>query len=337
MHLLDEIHQQADVLQRLAATHRETVERLRTEVPAPAAVQVVARGTSENAGRYGAYVWGARNRIPVGFAVPSLTTAYGATPRLDGTLVVGISQSGASPDLVAVMEAAKSQHAPTLTITNTADSPLARLADLTIDIGAGPELAVAATKTYTTTLLAIAQLSEAWGGGSGLDPAALADATEAVLAESDTIATIAARFVDAPASVVLGRGFHYATAHEWALKVTEVTYMSTQGFSTAAFEHGPKAMIEDGFPVLAVVTDGPFVAEISEQLDRLRAQGAVTVVATDVDGLAGDHTIRLPRVAEWLAPIPAIVAGQLFACHLAVAKGLDPDTPRSLSKVTRTH
>ena len=175
---------------------------------------IAARGTSDNAARYAKYLWAAHNRIPIALAAPSLFTSYQRPPRLDGALVVGISQSGESPDLVAVMAEGRKQGRPTLAITNEADSPLAAQADMVINIRAGQELAVAATKTYTAQLLAVAMLSAALDPEHTQDELANLPAYAAsMLAGEGGIASIAADFADMRACAVLGRGYNHSTAY----------------------------------------------------------------------------------------------------------------------------
>lgn len=302
---------------------------------------IAARGTSDNAARYAKYLWAAHNGIPVALAAPSLFTSYNRPPRLDGALVVGISQSGQSPDLVAVMAEGRRQGRPTLAITNEPESPMAEQADLVIDIRAGNELAVAATKTYTSQLLAVAMLSAA------LDPehtAAelrnVADYVESVLDSEELIADIAANFADMRACAVLGRGYNHSTAYEWALKVQEVTYVLAHPYSTADFRHGPIAVVEPGFPILAIAPDGPLFDDMLELLTNVTTQrhGRTLVVSNRPEALeAARYGIALNTATpEWLSPVPAIVAAQLFTYHLGTIKGLNTDRPRGLSKVTKT-
>jgi glucosamine--fructose-6-phosphate aminotransferase (isomerizing) len=301
---------------------------------------IAARGTSDHAAIYAQYVLGGRNRLPVALAAPSLSSLYGTPPRLDSALVIGISQSGRSPDIVAVLADARRQGGSTLAITNDAASDLAATADHVLDLGAGPELGVAATKTYTSSLLAIAMLSAAMdddpAGRRDLDT--LPDALRAALASEAQVAACAAGRAADDQCAVLGRGYHYATAREWALKVKELGYVLADPYSAADFQHGPIALVEPGYPVLAIATTGPAQPEMLALLERLRAAGARLLVASDDPRAlaAGDAVPLDPAVPEWLAPIPAIVPGQLYAVHLAVARGHDPERPRNLSKVTLT-
>lgn len=343
MAMWDEIFEQPEALERVVALNRTASDGIKAAFASREIDHVViaARGTSDNAARYAQYVWGARNRLAVGLAAPSLFSLYKRPPALRNALVVGISQSGQSPDIVAVLAEAKRQQQITLAITNDPVSPLAATADHILVLHAGPELAVAATKTYSTELGAIALLSVTLGGDTegreALDriPAHI----RSVLEQSDDIADMACSHVLMDRYAVLGRGFNYATAFEWALKLQEMTYVLAQPFSGADFLHGPVALIEPRFPVLAVDVSGPTHPGVHALLADLVEREASLVVVSDAEESLGlsSSAIRIPGDApDWITPIPAIVAAQLFAYHLAVAKGLDPDHPRSLSKVTRT-
>ncbi len=342
MTTLSEIAESPAVAARLLETAWPVVEAVARDVRRRdlRLAVIAARGTSDHAAIYAQYVLGGRNGLPVALAAPSLSSLYGTPPRLDSALVIGISQSGQSPDIVAVLADARRQGALTLAITNDPTSDLAATADRVVDLGAGPELGVAATKTYTSSLLAIAMLSAALGD----DPAARRDldtlpgALQAALASEGRVAAYAAQRADDDQCAVLGRGFHYATAREWALKVKELGYVLADPYSAADFQHGPIALVQPGFPVLAIATTGPALPEMLALLERLRASGARLLVASDDPrALATGDAVPLdPAVPEWLAPIPAIVPGQLYAVHLAIARGHDPEHPRNLSKVTLT-
>jgi glucosamine--fructose-6-phosphate aminotransferase (isomerizing) len=305
-------------------------------------VTVAARGTSDHAAIYAQYVFGVRHGWSVGLGTPSVVSLYGARPRLDRSLVIGISQSGASPDVVAVIEEGRRQGAPTLAITNEPASPLASAAEWTIQLAAGPERAVAATKTYTAELLAVAVLSAAMVGDPA-DTAALqaipASLGEVLALEPDVV-RLAADSATADRLLVLARGYEYATAREWALKLKELARVFADPYSAADFEHGPLALLEPKVPVLALVRRGPAYDSLVELLRRLHGDlGADLAVASD-DAAALDIArwpLRLPPgTPEWLGPIVSIVVGQLHALHLTRARGLDPEAPRHLRKVTRT-
>jgi glucosamine--fructose-6-phosphate aminotransferase (isomerizing) len=303
---------------------------------------LAARGTSDNAGRYANYLWGARNGLPMALATPSLFTYYQQPPRLNGALVVCISQSGESPDIISVLEEGKRQGCLTLAITNSPASQLAQSADLVLDIMTGKEAAVAATKTYTAELAVIAMLSAALQESSTAwqELHGVPDWANQVLNLDASIANMAQRYRYMQRCVVLGRGFNYATAFEWSLKLKEMTYVVAEPYSTADFLHGPIALMEPGFPVMAVAPQGkvfPSMIEVLEQVRRDR--GAELVVISDSDQALklAQAPIPLPAgIPEWLTPPICIIPGQLFAYHLTGVKGYDPDAPRSLRKITKT-
>jgi glutamine---fructose-6-phosphate transaminase (isomerizing) len=344
MSLRSEIDEQPAVLERLLGAQAAAVGEAARLVSArrPGWVLLAARGSSDNAGLFAQYLWGARNGLAVAMATPSLFTHYGTPPRLAGALVVAISQSGQSPDVVSVLAEARRQGAPTLAITNEPSSPLAAAADLVIPTGAGPELAIAATKTYTSQLLAVAMLSAAMPGGESDGPAlaGVPAAVRATLQLESAIAAATQRHAGMTQCVVLGRGFQYATACEWALKLEELTYVVAEPYSAADFRHGPAAMAAPGFPVLAVVPGGAVYRDHLALLDGLVKDRGIDLVAlSDQDeALALARTpIRLPALLpDWLSPIATVVAAQLFAYHLAKAMGRDTEAPRGLSKVTAT-
>ncbi|MFL5686066.1 MAG: SIS domain-containing protein [Chloroflexota bacterium] len=344
MTLRGEILEQPEVARRFLARAPDVVGPLADAIRAHEVDHVViaARGTSDHAAIYAQYVLGVRHALSVGLGTPSVISLYGAQPRLDRSLVIGISQSGASPDVVAVVAAGRSQGAPTVAITNDAASPLALAAATCIDLGAGPEIAIAATKTYTTELLAIASLSAALSG----DPAdaaaltAIPDAMASTLELESAVEGMARDQAAADRLLVLARGFEYATAREWALKLKELARVFADPYSAADFEHGPLALLEPGVPVLATVRPGPTAASLVELLRRLRDEldADIAVVSDQPEALA---IARWPfalatGTPEWLGPIVSIVVGQLHAMYLAGARGVDPERPRNLNKVTRT-
>jgi glucosamine--fructose-6-phosphate aminotransferase (isomerizing) len=247
-----------------------------------------------------------------------------------------------SPDVIAVVAAGRAQGAPTLAITNDPSSPLAQAAETSIDLGAGPELAIAATKTYTTELLAIAALSAALSGDPS-DATALVAVPEAIASALElepAVESMARDQASADRLLVLARGYEYATAREWALKLKELARVFADPYSAADFEHGPLALLEPGVPVLATVRSGPTHAPLLGLLGRLREELGVdiAVVSDQGDALAlARWQFPVPGgTPEWLGPIVSIVVGQLHALHLTRARGLDPERPRNLNKVTRT-
>jgi glucosamine--fructose-6-phosphate aminotransferase (isomerizing) len=345
MSLHDEILEQPRRLAELLEAKREIARNIARAIRERNVkyVFLAARGTSDNAGRYANYLWGAHNRLPLALATPSLFTYYAQPPRMDGALVVGVSQSGKSPDIVSVLEEGRKQGCPTLAVTNDPESPLAQTADMVFDIQAGPERAVAATKTYISELMALAMISTALND----DKTAWKDLEKApawateVLNQDEAIERMAQRYRYMDQCVVLGRGFNYATAFEWALKMKELTYVVAEPYSSADFQHGPIAMVEGGFPVLAVAPQGKVFDSMLDMLTRLREKhDAELVVISDDDRalVLAQSPIRLPvGIPEWITPIVSIIPGQLFAGHLTRAKGYDTEKPRSITKVTETH
>ncbi|TMD17204.1 MAG: SIS domain-containing protein [Chloroflexi bacterium] len=293
---------------------------------APRGFVIAARGSSDHAALYAKYLFGARNRALVALAAPSLFTHYARPPRLDGQCVIGISQSGESPDVIAVIEEARRQGSLTLAITNEAGSKLASAAELVLPLEAGSEVSVPASKTYTASLLAMALISQA------LDPdpafgAALKRAPEAISGALDRESEVESLVppLIGPRAVVLGRGFNFSTAEEIALKLSETSYVLARAWSVADFEHGPIAIVEAGLPIVLVDGGGLVAADLDSIRARLEAKGCHVLHLFDLSGLP-----------EELTPVPLAVLGQLLALDVAVARGVDPDQPRTIQKVTRT-
>lgn len=342
MSLFTEIHEQPAVLQHSLQANRQSIQSIAHVLQQVPFAFIAARGTSDNAARYANYLWGSFNQLPVALATPSLFGLYHQPPRLSGALVAGISQSGRSPDIVGVLKEGKRQGCPTLAITNETDSPLAHTADSVINIRAGDEYAVAATKTYTAQLLAIAMLSVA--GTNDRERQwqleQLPGWVSQVLALDETIAQTALRYRYMQHCVVLGRGYNYATAFEWSLKLKELAYVVAEPYSSADFQHGPIAMVGGGFPAMVVAPSGVVFQDMLALLRRLKEEHrAELLVISDHPAaleLATDP-IPLPAgIPEWLTPIVSIVPAQLFCYHLTRVKGFDTETPRSLRKVTLT-
>jgi glucosamine--fructose-6-phosphate aminotransferase (isomerizing) len=344
MSLHSEILEQPDCLESLLSSQRKNVEQIARAIQSRD-IQfafLAARGTSDNAGRYANYLWGAMNRLPLALATPSLFTYYKQPPKLKNALVVGISQSGQSPDIVSVLEEGKRQGNLTLAITNEPDSPLAQSADFVLDIEAGSEQAVAATKTYTTELMAISMLSAALAGDGApwgeLEqvPGWVSEALE----QDESVQEAAQRYRYMQQCVVLGRGYNYATAFEWALKLKELTYVAAEPYSSADFQHGPVAIVARGFPVMAVLPKGKVFDSMMALLKHLQTDllAELVVISNATEALSmAQAPFKIPaEVPEWLSPLVAIVPAQLFSYHLTLAKGYDADQPRTISKVTET-
>lgn len=342
-HLYREIHEQPAVLEMMLREEETTIRQLVSQIQQREInyVLIAARGTSDNAGRYANYLMGAFNGLPVALATPSLYTIYKRPPRLKNALVIGISQSGKSPDIVGVVEDAKQQGALTVAITNFGDSDLARQADFVVGLHAGVEKSIAATKTYTSELMAIAMLGAHLAGDVQMQEALkrVPEAAAKVLTVAPTVAAAAERYRYMNACVVIGRGYNYASAFELALKLKELTYTIAEPYSSADFLHGPLALIENGFPVIVVAPTGAMLPEIGDFLQVLRQREAEPVVISDDAATLALGRVALPLHAslpEWLSPLTAILPGQLLAMYLAHARDYDPDHPRGLKKVTET-
>ncbi|MBF9130004.1 SIS domain-containing protein [Plantactinospora sp. S1510] len=308
----------------------------------PRHVVFTARGTSDHAALYAAYLAEIRLGLPAGLASPSTITVFGARPDLSEALVVGVSQSGGSPDLTEVLRVARSAGALTLAVTNAPDSPLTQAAELSIDVVAGHERAVAATKTYTAELLALLLLVEGIRAGNGVLPADERAALETLpeLARrtlADPVpGQLAPRYRFADRMVTTGRGYAYPTAREAALKLMETSYLPALAFSGADLLHGPLAMTDPDVPVLAVVGPGLGGGAMRDVVTKLGERGADLVVVgpSEIDGAAAHLTV--PEVDERYAPMLDILPVQRLALALALARGEDPDAPRGLNKVTAT-
>lgn len=333
MTLRAEILEQPDVLRKALSENKHIASQARDMLTGAGIghVLIAARGTSDNAARYAKYAWGSKLSIPVTLAAPSLYTQYRQPPDLSSAAVVGVSQSGQSPDLLAVLAEGRSQGRPTIAITNDPESPMADLADLVVPLWAGHERSVAATKTYTTSLLAIAMIAS--------DSAELMDiptSADGVFDAETAIIDEVGRIGPMPDAVILGRGYNRSTAFEWALKLQEMAYVLANPFSTADFAHGPFAVLEPDFPLLAVVPAGVMANDTLALVRRARDEGDARITVLTNADVPDIPAVNLPIVEEWVSPIMFIVAAQLFTLHAAALAGVDPETPRGLKKVTRT-
>lgn len=338
--MLQEIAEQPAVLEKTIRAEREKVERLgkflrQKEIDL---IVLVARGSSDNAALFGRYLLEVTTGIPVSLAAPAVYTLYDAKPRLKRALVVGVSQSGEGTDINHVLETAKESGAFTVAITNEAESSMTKIADETLLIHAGREKSVAATKTYTGQMLYFYMLANA-----------LSDADVAFeriphfaaqgLELNDEIRAMVERYAFMENCVVVGRGMNYGNAYELALKLMETCYVVAERFSSADFFHGPLAIVERRFPVILFAPQGVTGSGSIDLLKRLRELKADCLSITNDDRIASlsSRVLRMPKeIDEFSSPIPFIIPAQLFAAYLSEAKGIDPDAPRSLSKVTKT-
>lgn len=305
-------------------------------------VIIAARGSSDNAARYAQYLFGAHNRLQVALATPSLFSIYRRPPDMQGALVVGVSQSGQSPDIVEAVMEGRRQGRPTLAITNVPTSPLAQAAEGVILLQTGPERAIAASKTYTASLACLAMFS-----------CLLAEDTErfedlkripALMAQTLQILAPTLQRVERyrfmSHSSVIGRGFNYSTAFEIALKIKELTQVVTEPYSSADFRHGPIALVSSGFPVFVTAPSGEVSGDLHNLIVELQELGSELLVISDEQNLLEKAHLPLPLpsgIPEWLSPLVAVIPGQLFGLELAKIRGLNPDSPEGLRKVTETY
>jgi glucosamine--fructose-6-phosphate aminotransferase (isomerizing) len=334
-----EMAEQPRVLAALAERRGDLIDHVREALAGPptppVGIVLVARGSSDNAAVFGRYVLELATRRPVALAAPSLVTRYGVEGRLDGWLAVGVSQSGKTPEIVTVLERFGASGATTVAITNDRDSPLAQAAAATIDTAAGTEQAVPATKTVTSQFAAFAVLAEALGDDLPWSDdawAALPGAVTDILADDAPAAAAAAVVGDAQGLVAIARGLLLGAALEAALKLKEMTGILAEGASAADFLHGPIAVVRGELPVLTLAAGGPAAADVAEFADAARARGGRVLA------IAPDGDLPIPAsIPDGLAGIPAIVRAQQLARAVSLLRGIDPDSPFGLSKVTATH
>ena len=340
--MLSEIEQQPATIERTIKREAKKIESFAAKFKAdrPRLIVLVARGSSDNAALFGRYLLELTTGIPVSMAAPAIHTLYKKKMDLRDALVIGVSQSGEGDDINLTLENARRSGATTLAITNEADSTMARLSDETFLIHAGRERSVAATKTYTGQLLIFHLLAKALSDDSaGMDVERLPELAAESLKLKPEVAAMVERYAFMEQCVVVGRGLNYANAYEFAIKLMETCYVVAERFSGADFLHGPIAMVDPGFPVFIFAPPGPTMTGTKELLAKLKVIGAETIV---ISGEAAalklaSRGIKLQQgISELLSPIPYIIPAQLFAALLAEAKGLTPDRPRSLSKVTKT-
>jgi glucosamine--fructose-6-phosphate aminotransferase (isomerizing) len=342
--MLAEIREQPTALERTLTEELKPIEELRRrlEVQRPRLILLAARGTSDNAAQFGRYLLEITTGIPVSLAAPSIFTLYRASINLDGVLVIALSQSGESTDTNYVLERAREQRALTIGVTNEPGSTMARIAEHTFLVRAGKEKSVAATKTYTGQMMMLYLLAYALGGSVKPDYLARVPGLASIALElEDEIAARCERYRFMEQAVVIGRGLNYSNAFEFALKLMETCYVIAERFSAADLMHGPIAMVGQSFPAFLFTPAGVTWRGMSEMLDKLDQVGAESLIVTDLSNTDALRRVRraitVPaEIDEMLTPIPYIIPMQLFAARLAEQKGLNPDRPRTLSKVTRT-
>ncbi len=340
--MLQEIAEQPQALTRTIEAERVKIGRLGKFLKDRDIdlIVLVARGSSDNAALFGRYLLEIKTGIPVSLSAPSVHTIYRAKLKLQRALVIGVSQSGEGEDINLVLENARECGAYTVGITNESASTMSRIVDETLVMHGGQERSVAATKTFTGQMMLFYMLaSELAPAAPTLTYEAIPEFAARALEQEPAILELVQRYVFMENCVVVGRGLAYANAYELALKLMETCYVVAERFSSADFLHGPLAMVERHFPVILFAPPGVMLRGVKDLIGRLSELHADTLgITSNLEAASAcTRAIIMPReIDEFLAPIPYMIPGQLFAALLAEAKGLDPDAPRSLSKVTRT-
>ena len=342
--MLKEIYEQPIVLKRCINSAmpmlKDTVQAI--EKREISGIYIAARGTSDHAAIYAKYILEHETGIPVALAAPSIFTLYNRKLMLNSSIVMGISQSGKALDVYEVIKAAKKQGALTLSITNDVTSTLAEIADFHLFADAGVEKSVAATKTFTAQMMLLAQLTALWSKNKAFQEELdkVPDEIKKVIALEKSIEENVQRYRYMEDGFVLARGINYPAALESALKIQETTYVRAKGYAISDFHHGPFAMIEKGTPVILYAPDGPSLKDAKEMAEKLQSVGAELILVTNVKNEFIDVNAKffeIPQASsDMVSPFYNVVWAQMFACKLSLAKGLNPDMPRGLNKVTVT-
>jgi len=340
--MLAEIQQQPRALERIIKREAGRISRFTTLLKKRRIrlIVLVARGSSDNAALFGRYLLEISTGIPVSLSAPAVHTLYRTKLDLSDALVIGISQSGEGADINMILENAGRRGVTTVAITNEANSTIAKIADETFLIHGGRERSVAATKTYTGQLMIFHLLAAALSRSKrGMEVERLPELAARSLSMRSQVEEIVERYAFMDHCVVVGRGLNYANAYEFAIKLMETCYVVAERFSSADFLHGPIAMVERDFPAFLFAPPGRTLSGMTKLLQRLTKLGAETIVISSDNAVLSRATraLRIPEpIAEGLSPIPYIIPAQMFAALLAECKGLSPDRPRSIAKVTST-
>jgi len=338
-----EINEEPQVVQNCLNNNLDKISELVDKLKTSGVdnILIAARGTSDHAGIYAKYIMGIKLGLPVALAAPSIFTVYNKTLKFNRTLVIGISQSGKAADVLEVIKAANAAGAITLSLTNFPDSPLAVESQYHLDLSAGLEKSVAATKTFIAQLTLLAALTAVWADDKAFLEGIknIHTGIEEILNNCGYIKDIAQRYRYMNDCFVLARGVNYAIAMETALKIQETCYVRAKAYATSDFYHGPYAMIEKDTPVFVIAPEGPAFNDVKEMIQKLKGSGAELIIFSNIKEALelGDCSLKIPATGdELLTPLYNAVLAQIFACNLSLAKRLNPDSPRELSKVTIT-
>jgi glutamine---fructose-6-phosphate transaminase (isomerizing) len=338
-----EIQEQPEVLERSFKSNQNMIKKIVKELKEHDinSVIVAARGTSDHAGIYGKYIIESEIGLPVSLAAPSIFTVYNKKMKLTNCLVIGLSQSGKAEDVLEVLKNANECGAITISITNDPTSPLAVEAKFHLFCDAGLEKSVAATKTCTTEMYLLAQLVAEWSGNEEIkrELSAIPRSITEMFNENENIKNKVERYRLMQECFVLARGINYPIAMEAALKIQETSYVRAKAYATSDFHHGPFAMIQKDMPVIVFAPEGPSLKDVSEMIEKLKKNDAeIIIVSNNKEVLEmGNSSFEIPQTNnDIISPFYNVVFAQMFACHLSILKGLNPDEPRGLNKVTIT-
>lgn len=342
--MLKEIKQQPETLKRCIENNNALLSQIICEIKKKNIdnLLIAARGSSDHSGIYGKYIIEHELGLPVSLCAPSIITLYGRKLNLKNTLVVGISQSGKAEDVLEVIKNAKSQNALSISITNNTESPLANLTDFHLFADAGIEKSVAATKTFTAQMMLLALLTAKWSGNKTLfnELEIVPENIKNILEMEEMIEAKAQLCRNMKDGFVLARGINYPIALEGALKIQETTYIKTKGYAISDFYHGPFAMVEQGTNIIVFAPEGPSLSDAKEIVEKLERVKAEIVLVTNTKGEFEDKDkiiFKIPTTSnDLVSPFYNTLWAQIFACKLSLAKGLDPDLPRNLKKITIT-
>lgn len=343
MTLADEIAEQPRVIRRLLKEGAVEAGVIGRSLKAAAHLTIAARGSSDNAATYGKYLFEGWAGLVTALAAPSVVTRYGSPPSFHGGAAIGISQSGAAPDVAAVLDAARAAKARTIAITNVARSRVARSADAVFPLRAGPERSIAATKTFTATCVALALMASGCAEARGrraLRFEGLVEAVDEALAKADEASRLARRLARSRSLFIVARGLAYPIALEAALKVKELARVWAEPYSSADLAHGPIALTGPESPAIVISAHGTLEEEARQLMRDLRKRGSKVYAITNDEALAAgaEEAVLLRTLAdEPMAVIALVVVAQQVAAEIARRRGLDPDRPAGLTKVTRTH
>lgn len=338
-----EILQQPDILKKTIETNGKVIEALISKLNSSEITSVIiaARGTSDHAAVYAKYAIETLVEIPVSLAAPSVFTMYNSKVNMKNCLVIGISQSGKAADAIEVVKTAREQGAVTMSVTNFVDSPLAAASEFHLFCDTGVEQSVAATKTFTSTAFLLINFIAKWAKNEEVlaELSNVPAAISTVFNQAENVKEVVKRYRFMKECFVLARGINYSIALESALKIQETTYVRAKAFATSDFHHGPFAMIERDMPVIVYAPKGPSSKDVLEMINKLKdSQADILIISNDKDLLGmGDCSIEIPqKLSDFVSPLINVVVAQMFACNLSLIKGLNPDSPRGLNKVTIT-